>query len=152
MTTPTIVPTGFGMTDADFLKCKCDRSGAMTLVHGYVAIPAATAKDTIIGLHPFRKGARLSYGSRVYSADLDTSTNVTLDIGYVYDDAVTYTTDLDAFVVASTAPQTGGMVEMTAVEGMTWVAEADGWICAQVNAATTTTGNLTFSLGLSYDG
>lgn len=152
MTTPSIVPTGFAATDLDYLKARCDTSGAMRLIQGSVSVPASTATDAIIGLAPFRKGARLSYGSRVYTADLDSSTNVTLDIGYVYDDNATYTDDPDAFVAASTAPQSGGMVEMTALAGMTFVAEADGWFIAQVNAATTTTGNLTYNLGISYDG
>ena len=152
MTTPTVYPAGFAGDDTDYLKAKCDTSGAMRIVQGTVSVPAATATDSYIGLAPFRKGARLGYGSRVYTADLDTSTNVTLDVGYVYDDNVTYTNDPDAFVDGSGAAQSGGMMEMTALDGMTFVAEADGWFAVQNKAATTTTGNITFNLAIGYDG
>ena len=151
MTTPAIVPTGYLGTSNDFLHAKVDRSGAVRKVTGSVSIPAATATNAIVGLVPFRKGAKFDYGSRVYSDDLDTSTNVTLNIGYVYDDNVTYTDATDAFVAASTTPQTGGMIEMTAKTGMTWTASADGWIVGKFLAATTTTGLLTFNLGIAYD-
>ena len=151
MTTPSIVPTGYAGDSTDFLHAKMDRSGAMRIVTGTVSVPAATATDTIIGLVPFRKGAKFGYGSRVYVGDMDTSTNVTVDLGYIYDDNVTYTNVLGAFVAASTAPQAGGMMEMTAVAGMTWTAAADGWITTQVNAATTTTASLTFNISIAYD-
>ena len=151
MTTPSIVPTGYAGDSTDFLHAKMDRSGAMRIVTGTVSVPAGTATDTIIGLVPFRKGAKFGYGSRVYVGDMDTSTNVTADIGYVYDDNVTYTNVFNAFVSASTAPQTGGMMEMTSVAGMTWTAAADGWFTAQNNATTTTTASLTFSIVIAYD-
>lgn len=151
MTTPTIYPTGYAGDATDYLHAKVDRSGAVRMVTGSVSVPALTATDTIIGLMPFQKGAKLGYGARVYTADLDSSTNVTLDIGYVFDDNATYTNVLDAFVAASTAPQSGGMIEMTASAGMTFSAGANGWIVAQVNAATTTTGALVFNLPIAYD-
>lgn len=149
---PTIAPTGYSKTSADFTaRTKVDRSGAVRVVTGTVSVPASTATSTLIGLVPFNKGAKITYGSRVYTADLDSSTNVTLDIGYTYYDSTAGTSDPNAFVAASTAAQTAGMMEMTAVEGMTWTAEADGWIAATNNAATTTTGSLTFNIGIAYD-
>lgn len=151
-TLPTIAPTGYDKTINDFLKTKSDKSGAIRLSTGSVSIPATTASGTLVGLIPFNKGAKLAYGSRVYTADLDTSTNVKLDIGYTYYDSTTGTSDPNAFVAAATTAQTGGMIEMTAVEGATWTAAADGWITATIGgAATTTTGSLTFNLGVAYD-
>ena len=150
---PSIVPTGYSKTVADFTaRTKVDRSGALRLVTGTVSVPATTASTTIVGLVPFNKGAKISYGSRVYSADLDTSTNVTLDIGYTYYDSTLGTSVANAFVAASTTPQTGGMIEMTAVAGMTFTAAADGWMTATIGGgATTTTGSLTFNVGIAYD-
>lgn len=150
-TLPSIAPTGYALDTTDFLHAKCDKSGATRLVTGSVSIPATTATATIVGLMPFRAGAKLGYGARVYSADLDTSTNVTVDIGYTYYDSATGSSVDDAFVDTSTAPQAGGMMEMTAVAGMTWTALGDGWITVTFNAATTTTGSLTFSLPIVYD-
>lgn len=151
MTTPSIVPTGYAGDSSDYLKAKVDRSGAVRVISGSVAIPASTATDTIIGLAPFEAGMKLGYGSRVYVTDLDSSTNVTLDLGYVFSDNSTYTNVLDAFVAASTAPQAGGMIEMTNSAGMTFSAGGNGWITAQVNAATTTTGTIVFNLAVAYD-
>lgn len=152
MTLPTIVPTGYQGTTNDFLAAtKVDRSGAIRQVTNAVSIPAATATNTFIGLVPFNKGCSVNYGSRVYTADLDTASNATLDIGYIYNLQSSFSNDEDAFVVASSLSLTSGMIEFTAVEGMTWVAEGDGWITAQVNGATTTTGNITYCIGITYD-
>lgn len=151
MTTPSLYPTGYAGDGSDYRHAKVDRSGAMRIVTGSVTVPAATATDTIIGLFPFEKGAKLGYGSRVYCTDIDSSTNVTLDIGYVFEDNATYTNVLDAFVAASTVPQTGGMIEMTASTGMTFTAGGNGWVTAQVNAATTTTGTIVFNAAVAYD-
>lgn len=149
---PSIVPTGYSGTTADFLRTKKDTSGAMRLITGSVSIPATTASTTVVGLMPFNKGMKLGYGSRVYCADLDTATTVTLDIGYTYYDSTTGTSDPNAYVAASTAPQSGGMIEMTDVAGMPDTMEADGWVTATIGAgATTTTGSLTFNLSFAYD-
>jgi len=153
MTTPSIAPTAYAKDSTDFLKSKVSRDGNMVLAAGSVSVPSSTASGTVIGLIPFQKGARLGYGSRVHTADLDSGTSVTFDIGYVYDDNVTYTNVANAFVAASTTPQTSGMIEMTAAAGMTWQAAADGWIAITTGGgSTTTTGTVTFNLELSYDG
>ena len=151
-TLPSIVPTGYAGTNADFQKCKADRSGAVRCITGSVSIPASTASGTIIGLFPFNKGMKLGYGSRVYVADLDTSTNVTLDIGFQYYDSTTGTSQNAGFVAASTAPQTAGMVEMTAVTSMTTTMAGDGWVVAKIGGgSTTTTGAITFNCSFAYD-
>lgn len=152
MTLPTLYPTGYLGTTNDFLHTKVDRSGAIRSMRGSVSIPNGTLTAVVVGLAPFNKGESLNYGSRIYAADIDTASAVTLDIGYVYSDNTTYTNVQDAFVAASTAGQAGGMIEMTSLAGMTWSAAADGWICATVRAASTgATGSLTFNLGIAYD-
>lgn len=156
MTTPTVLPTGFAGDDTDFLKAVVDRQGVPRLVQGTVAIPTSLATASNIGLHPFRKGARLCYDTALHITDVDSGTNVTLDVGYVYDDDASYSNDTDAFVDGSTAPQTGGFILPTgstgSVTGMTFVAEADGWFVAQNNVPTTTAGTLTFNMKIAYDG
>ena len=154
-TLPTVYPIGYAGTTNDFLETKVDRSGAMRLQTGTVAIPATTASTVLIGLMPFNKGAKVGYGSTVYSQDLDSSTNVTLNIGYTYYDSTLGTTNGSGFVVGSTIPQTGGMIPFSATSGssvgMIFTAAADGWITAQTTSATTTSGNLEFNIAFAYD-
>lgn len=152
MTTPSILPTQYVGLSYPWLQAPVDRSGSLRMVEGAVSVPAATVTDAIIGLVPFQAGARFMIGNAsIYSADLDSSTNVTMDIGYVFDDNATYTNDLDAWVSASTAPQAGGFLTVDEKEGLSFIAGANGWLTAQVNAATTTTGTITFQVGVAYD-
>lgn len=153
MANPTIIPSNYvSATDAFTKAPGVDRSGALRLVQGSVSVPASTATDTIIGLVPFNAGARFQIGnSDIYVADLDSSTNVTLDIGWAYNDT-TLTDDLDAWVSASTAPQSGGFLTIDETQGLSFVALGDGWLVAQNNAATTTTGAITFAVRVAYDG
>lgn len=153
MALPTIVPTGFAGDYTDFLKTKADRSGAVRRVQGSVSIPAATATDTIIGLFPFVAGMSFSGlgGYNLYTADLDTSTNVTLDWGIAYQDSGQGTDNLDAITSASTAAQTGGFVVPDEIDFLTLVTTGNGWVTVQVNAATVTTGSLTFNIPFVYD-
>jgi hypothetical protein len=153
MTTPTVVPAPYTGTDIDYLHAPVRRDGALRMVQGAVTVPATTAQNAFIGLVPFQKGARFLINDKsVHVADLDSSTNVTADLGIIYDDNVTYTDDPDAFVSASTAPQAGGFLTVDETAGLSFVAEANGWLAVQVNAATTTEGAITFSLGVAYDG
>ena len=154
MTLPTIVPTGFAGDYTDFLKVKADRSGAVRRTSGSVSIPASTATDTIIGLFPFVSGmsfADLS-GYNLYTADIDSSTNVTLDVGVAYQNTDQGTDNYTLITTASSAPQTAGYVAPSS--GTSWqdyVTTGNGWVVAQVNAATTTTGSLTFNYAIAYD-
>lgn len=152
MTTPTIYPTKYAGDSGDYLIAKADMSGAMRQETHAVSVAAATATTTVIGLVPFRKGARFGYDSTIHVADLDTGTDVTLDIGYVYSDDTTYTNDPNAFASAVTTAQAGGFVTFDEVTGMTFEAEADGWIAVTVGGgATTTLGNITSQINLTYD-
>lgn len=152
MTTPTIAPTKYAKDDGDFLITKVDRSGALRSEKNSVTVPASTASGTVIGLVPFNKGARFDYASTIHIADLDTSTNVTVDIGYVYDDNSTYTNDPNAFGSALTTAQDGGFVTFDETAGLSFVADADGWIAVTTGGgATTTEGAITFHVTLDYD-
>jgi hypothetical protein len=153
MALPTIVPTGFQGDYTDFFQTKVDRDGAVRRAQGSVSVPASTATDTIIGLFPFNAGmsfAGLS-GYNLYTADLDSSTNVTLDFGIAYQDSDQGTDNLDAITSASTAAQDGGFVAPDEIDWMTLVTTGNGWVTVQVNAATTTTGSLTFDIPFVYD-
>lgn len=153
MVLPTIVPTGFAGDYTDFLKVKVDRDGDVRRVQGSVSIPASTATDTIIGLFPFTSGMSLAglAGYSLYSADLDSSTNVTLDWGVAYQNTTEGTDALTLITSASTAPQAAGFVAPDEITWMTYVTTGNGWVTAQVNAATTTTGSLTFNIPFVYD-
>lgn len=154
-TLPTVYPVGYAGTTQDFLETKVDRSGALRLQTGTVAVPATTPSTTLIGLMPFNAGAKFSYGSTVYSQDLDSSTNVTVNIGYTYYDSTLGTSNGSGFVNGSTIPQTGGMIPFNASSGssvgLIVTAAADGWVTAQFTSATTTSGNLEYNIAFAYD-
>ncbi len=152
-TFPGIVPTGFQGDYTDFFQTKVERDGSVRREQGSVSIPASTATDTIIGLFPFNAGMSFSGlgGFNLYSADLDSSTNVTLDWGIQYQNTTEGTTDLDNITSASTAAQAGGFVAPDEIDWMTLVTTGNGWVTVQVNAATTTTGALTFNIPITYD-
>ena len=153
MVLPTIVPTGFAGDYTDFFVTKVGRDGDVKRAQGSVSIPASTATDTVIGLFPFNAGMSFASlgGFNLHSADLDSSTNVTVDFGIAYQDTVQGTDDLDAITSASTAPQAGGFVAPDEIDWMTLVTTGNGWVTVQVNAATTTTGSLTFNIPFVYD-
>lgn len=149
MTTPTLLADTAG-------NAKVDRSGAVRSVSGNVTVPNATAADTIIGLIRFQKGFSLNHLA-IKCADLDAGTTVTLDAGFVYDDNVTYTDNPDAFLDGSTIPQAGGSfvwpVAAGLLTGAGFVAEADGYIVAQIKAdPTEAEGDIDFVALFSYDG
>jgi hypothetical protein len=153
MTLPTVVPTQYAGTAKDFLKVKCDRSGAARVVSGSVSVPSGTAENAYVGLVPFNKGARFVIGDKsVYAANFGAGTT-TLNLGYIYNDNTTYTNDVDAWVSASTAPQSGGWLTVDEIDGLSFVAAADGWIAAQLlTAAADATAAITFSFLEAYDG
>lgn len=153
MTLPTIVPTGYSGTATDFLKVKRDTFGAMRIVTGEVTVPDETAAGAFIGLVPFQKGARFFiHDKSVHVTDIDAEDDSTLNLGYIYNDNVTFTNDVDAWVSASTAGQAGGWLAIDEVEGMTFVAEGDGWLVVENEAnITEAEGTITFSVGVAYD-
>lgn len=153
MTTPSIVPVNRSGTYRDYLQTKVDRSGAARIEAVSVSVPSGTTTTTIVGLAPFNKGFRLDVGStQLAVAALGSS--VTLDIGYVYDDNVTYTNDQDAFATGLTVAAAGGLVVFDEVVGLRdFVAQANGWLVAVIQGATTgNTGNIFGQVGGIYDG
>lgn len=153
MTTPSIVPTQYQGDYRDFLKVKDDRSGAARTYAGTVSVPSGTAATTVVGLVPFNKGARFTIGDKsVYCGNFGAA-STTVDLGYVYDDNATYTNNVDAWASASTAPQSGGFVTVDEPDGVTFIAEANGWIAMTINtAAADNTASVTFNFTGSYDG
>lgn len=151
MTTPTILSDAAASQDA-----KVDRSGAVRSQKASATIPASTAADTIIGLIRFEKGFELDQLA-VNSDDLDSATNVTLDVGYVYDDNSTFTNDPDAFLDGSDIVQDAGSIVWPVADGLLtgegFVAEGPGYIVAQIKGASTTTeGDIDAKALFSYDG
>jgi len=154
MTTPSILPTEYDGTSRDYLKVKSDRSGAMREYRGAVSVASGTAAATIIGLTPFTKGASFHIdNSSIYVPDIGAGTT-TISIGYVYDDNVTYTNNQTAWASASTAIQAGGFISMTAsANGINFVGQANGWVVATINTASTdATGSIAFQFTGAYDG
>ena len=153
MTTPSIVPVEYDGTTRDYLKVKEDRSGSARIYAGAVTVPSGTVATTIVGLVPFNKGARFNIGnSDIYVADIGAG-STTISIGYVYDDNVTYTNNVDAWASAATAPQSGGFIAIDEVEGVLFVAEANGWIAVTLNTTTAdATAPITWNFTGSYDG
>lgn len=154
MTTPTIVGPQYSGTSTDFLKVKEDRSGAARLYSDIISIPSGTAAASTVGLIPFNKGARFKLDSAsIYVDDVDSGTTVTTTVGYVYDDNVTYTNNLTAWASSATTAQSGGYLAINQLAGLTFVAQANGWVVLQILAGpTTTTGNVSFDILGSYDG
>lgn len=151
MTTPTImsdVAAAGGTKGA-----RVDRSGAVRSQKGTAAVPSGAATGTIIGMIPFNKGMSLQHLA-VLSAALGTS--VTIDVGYVYTDNVTFTDAPAALVSASTVAAAGGSVVWPIAAGLLvgtgFVAQGDGYLTIRTGGATTTTaGSVVVNALLSYD-
>jgi len=152
MTLPTIVPTGFAATNADFLRVKKDSSGAVRNVRGSVSVPSGTAATTVVGLVPFSRGASFAINDKSVHCGNFGAASTTVDLGIIYDDNVTFTNDFDAFASLATAPQAGGFVTIDEVEGMTLSTAGNGWLCARINTADAdATAPITFTVNVSYD-
>ncbi len=153
MTTPSVLPTKYAGTSKDFLKAKVDRDGCERVVAGAVSVPSGTAANAYVGLVPFQKGARFNISDKsVYCGNFGAGTT-TVNLGYVYDDNVTYTNDVDAWASLSAAAQSGGFVTVDEKEGLSFVAAANGWITVQlIAAAADATADIAFLFGVAYDG
>lgn len=153
MTLPTIVPAPFDGTTKDFLKVKCDRSGAMRLQAQNVSVPSGTVVTTIVGLVPLRRGDRIDVGAtKIYSAALGTS--VTASVGIIYDDTTNNTSIPALFASGSTAVAAGGEIPLLVnAATMQNVATGDGWLAVTLAGATTgTTGVISAQVASVYDG
>ena len=153
MTTPSVLPTQYAGNYKDFLKVKQDTDGSARIMAGTVSVPSGTTANSYVGLVPFVKGARFTIGnSSVYCGNFGAGTT-TVNLGYVYDDNVTYTNDVDAWASLSTAAQSGGFITVDETEGLTFVAAANGWITVQLIAADAdATASINFNFVVAYDG
>lgn len=152
-TLPSIVSTKYLGTVADFREAKVDRSGAVRLEYFTATIPAVTVITTVVGLVPVQAGARFVQGaSCIYIGDLDTSTNVTFDIGYTYYDSADGTSDDNAIASALTTAQTGGIVVFDEILGADHLFTGRAWITLTVTGgSTTTSGVVKGQIALVYD-
>ena len=149
MTTPSIVPTRYLGTDADYYQAPCQRGGSVQHVHETVSVPSGTTATTVVGLIPFRKGASF-HAPNFYCGDFGGG-STTVSIGVIYDDNSTYTNDVDLFASASTAPQSGGYVTLDEPEWLDYVTDADGWLAATINTADAdATQNIIVNIGIAY--
>lgn len=141
MTTPDVFADGYTNSADAFLNSPSGQGLPDRPVRATVTTAAIITSGTVIGMIPFQKGASLEMGSGALLApDLDTSTNVTFELGFVYDDEVTFTNDPNAFILSSTAFQTAAnFVGFDGTGGFTFVAEADGWIAITTGGGSTTT-------------
>lgn len=148
MTTIAVLGNFTG-TDVDFSRAVTS-FGGIALVTGSTVVPAATAADAYVLLAPFVLGTKFKAdNASFHCADLDTGTNVQLDIGVVFADS---TADIPTlFRSLSNVPQTGGFVTLTNTEWMNQAMPANGWVVARIKTApTTTAGAITFNYGVSF--
>lgn len=148
---PSIVPTRWAGTAADFNKTKENREGALTQQYFTVTVPSGTTTSTVIGLIPFTKGFSLSQGAtQLYIANIGDG-SFTFDVGYTYEDSA-YTSDPDAFGSALTSGQAGGLVTFDEFAGLSWRAEANGWITVTTGGSTTdASGAIQGQIVFTYD-
>lgn len=150
MTTPTVLSDVATYTYQIKHKAQGNMSQKAT-----ATVAASTASGTNIGMIRFQKGFSL-INFAIKTDDLDTSTNVTFDVGYVYDDNTTYTNDTDAFLNDSAIPQSAGSyvwpVASALLAGVGFTAEAPGYIVIQTGGGSTTTaGSVTMIASFTYD-
>lgn len=154
MTTyPDFVPTGFAGDYTDFLKVKRDTFGALRNQYTSIAVADSASAATTYGLIPFQKGFRISYGSKFYTPDLDTDSNVTWNLGYMYEDTAVAGAASDADAFASLlSGQSAAVLSFDEVLGMSFVAEGNGWVVAALAAGpVTTAGTIQATLDFTYD-
>lgn len=153
MTTPNIFADGYTNSEDAFLNAPSGQSDGPRLVARSATVPDSTSAGSVIGLIPFNKGFRLSYGSALAVDDLDTGTDVEIEWGYVYDNDTAFTNDPDAFRAASTIAQTAAVGFPTARGGATFEAVADGWVTVTTSGGSTTTeGVISINAIVSYQG
>ena len=160
MTLPNIVNPNYPNSAAAYRMAKVDRDGDVRGEAFSVPVPSGTTVAAgLVGLVPFQTGAKFNYDSSIFANALGTS--VTVSLGYIYDDNVTFTNN-DAAFLALTAANTAGAKLVPNVEaGTAWKAIdslvgtgalANGWIVAKIGGATTgTTNNIYGQINMMYD-
>lgn len=159
MTTPNIVNPLYNADSSAFRSAKVDRSGSPREEAFTVSVPTGTAIGQIVGLVPFQTGAKFNYDSPIFVDALGAGVTVTL--GYIYDDNVTFTNNTAAFLAATTANTASQKLQPNVPAGLAWKAIdslvgtgslANGWIVAVIGGATTATTNSIYGqMSLFYD-
>lgn len=126
----------------------------ITTQKAIASIAAATASGSDVGMIRFQKGFNLDHFSLV-SDDLDSATNVTLDVGFIYDDS-TLTDDPNAFLDGLDIVQDAGSrtwpVDDGLLTGIGFEAEGAGFLTVTIaDANTTTLGDITMIAAFTYD-
>lgn len=154
---PNVLPAGFAGNIFDFNKAKIDRSGAVRLYKGSVAVPSGTVAGSKIGLVPVRVGGYLvNCASYIWPDALDTSNTITYSAGVTYQTGSAQT-EAPATYIAGGAVHlrtTGnGFAILNAVEaGATYKFLDDGWVTLTTAAASTNQlGNVNFNIAIAYD-
>ena len=148
MTTPTL----FSDVAANEFQAKSEPQGVIAQQF-VLTVPASTAASTNAGLIRFEKGFSLT-GLAIKSDDLDSATNVTLDVGYLYDD--TTGEDPNAFLSALDIAQDAGSrtwpVDDGLLTGISFVATGPGYLSLTTGGgATTDAGDITGIVEFTYD-
>ncbi len=151
---PTVFPAGFLGNIFDFNHVKTDRSGALRIYSGQVAVPTGTVVGTKIGIIPVLKGAKvLTNGSSLWFDALGTS--VTASVGITYNPSSSQTEAPAQYVAAgNTTPAAGGNVLLNGVEsGQYYVVLDSGWLTVTTAGATTTGSsvNINYNVAIAYD-
>lgn len=159
MTTPNIANTRYTNDTSAYRNAKVDRSGAERGEAFTVSVPSGSTVGTIVGLVPFQTGAKFNYGSSIFANALGTS--VTVSLGYVYEDNVTFTNAPAGFLALTAANTAGTKLVPNVAAGVAWKAIdslvgtgalANGWIVAVIGGATTgTTADIYGQIDMMYD-
>lgn len=151
MTTPTLFSDVAGTSTNKFIA-KSEPQGVIAQKF-ILTVPASTTSGTNAGLIRFEKGFSLT-GLGIVSADLDTGTDVTLSVGYLYDD--TTGEDDNAFLSAIDIAQDAGSVIWPIADGLltgvSFVATGGGYLSLTTGGGSTTTaGDITGIAQFTYD-
>jgi hypothetical protein len=151
-TTPSVFGTAAYNT---VLSNKNEPQNNLAQISTYT-VPALTAQNTVIGMIPFETGfSLLSYALKV--PDLDSSTNVTYDVGYCYPAAFgsSTTEDLAAFATGASAQAATSVLWPVAaglLTGVSFTATQPGYITIKITGgATTTEGTFSMIANFTYN-
>ncbi len=151
MTTPGL----YSDVAVNAYQTKVERDGAVTSIKATAAIPATTVITTNVGMVRFQKGFFPTHLA-IKSADLDTSTNVTLDVGYIYDDTIQGTDDDNFFFndldIAQDAGSRTWPIDDGLGTGVSFTATGSGYISiTTAGGSTTTAGNIEMIVTYTYN-
>lgn len=152
MTTPIVLANGYTDAELDVNIAPSGQGDGPRLVIRTAVVADNASAGTTYGLVPFQKGMSVDYGTRLVTSDLDATTNVTWNYGYIYldNDTTTNINDTDAFISAVSG-QSASVISFDEGSGATFVATAPGWTVATLaGGPVTTAGTITHNGIISY--